>query len=36
MKVREVCENLVATDELEAIPTFFEHITAVAQLVFCG
>ncbi len=33
-RVREVSEKLVETNELEAMPTFFEHITAIAQLVF--
>ena len=33
-RVREVSERLVKTGELEGIPTFFEHITAIAQLVF--
>ena len=33
-RVRVVSENLVKTSELEATPTFFEHITAIAQLVF--
>ncbi len=33
-KVRGVSENLVEIGELEAMPTFFEHITAIAQLVF--
>ncbi|MCB1025396.1 MAG: bifunctional folylpolyglutamate synthase/dihydrofolate synthase, partial [Acidobacteria bacterium] len=33
-KVRAAGENLVETGGLEAIPTFFEHITAIAQLAF--
>ncbi len=32
--VREVSEKLVEINELGAMPTFFEHITAIAQLVF--
>ena len=33
-RVRAVSENLVESGELEATPTFFEHITAIAQLFF--
>ncbi len=32
--VRTVSEQLVKTHELAALPTFFEHITAIAQLAF--
>lgn len=33
-KIRNESEKLVETGGLEAMPTFFEHITAIAQLVF--
>ena len=33
-KVRELSENLVESGELEGMPTFFEHITAIAQIFF--
>ncbi len=33
-KVREVSEQLVARDEIGGMPTFFEHITCIAQMVF--
>ncbi|MBC7899669.1 MAG: bifunctional folylpolyglutamate synthase/dihydrofolate synthase [Saprospiraceae bacterium] len=33
-RVREICELRVAKGELEAIPTFFEQITAIALSVF--
>ena len=32
--VRAVAENLVASGRLEALPTFFEHVTAIALLAF--
>ena len=32
--VRTVAENLVASGRLEALPTFFEHVTAIALLAF--
>jgi dihydrofolate synthase/folylpolyglutamate synthase len=33
-KVREAAEGLLAQGKTEALPTFFEHITAIALLVF--
>ncbi len=33
-KVRRVSENLVETGKLAGMPTFFEHITCIAQMVF--
>jgi dihydrofolate synthase/folylpolyglutamate synthase len=33
-EVRAVAENLVASRQLEALPTFFEHVTAIALLAF--
>src|SRR5437773_10549936 len=33
-RVRETSERLVARDELESVPTYFEQITAVALLAF--
>lgn len=33
-KVREAGEKLVADGRLPAMPTFFEHVTVIAQLVF--
>jgi dihydrofolate synthase / folylpolyglutamate synthase len=33
-EVRLAAETLVATENLEALPTFFEHITAIALLAF--
>jgi len=33
-KVRKVAERLVADGELEAVPTFFEQVTAIALLAF--
>ncbi|MEZ5345366.1 MAG: folylpolyglutamate synthase/dihydrofolate synthase family protein [Pyrinomonadaceae bacterium] len=33
-RIRNVSEELVTSGKLEAMPTFFEHITAIAQLVF--
>jgi dihydrofolate synthase/folylpolyglutamate synthase len=32
--VRAVAEELVAAREIEALPTFFEHVTAIALLAF--
>lgn len=32
--VRAAAENLVAQGKLEALPTFFEHVTAIALLAF--
>ena len=32
--VRAVAEDLVARKEIEALPTFFEHVTAIALLAF--
>ena len=32
--VRTVAEDLVARREIEALPTFFEHVTAIALLAF--
>ncbi len=33
-KVRSVSEDLVASGVLQALPTYFEHVTAIAQLAF--
>ncbi|MEP6818484.1 MAG: folylpolyglutamate synthase/dihydrofolate synthase family protein [bacterium] len=33
-EVRAAAENLVASGKLEALPTFFEHVTAIALLAF--
>lgn len=33
-KVRKTSEKLVRTGTLESVPTFFEHITAMSQLIF--
>lgn len=33
-KVRVAAENLVAAQQLEVLPTFFEHVTAIALLAF--
>lgn len=33
-KVREISEELVADGKLGGMPTFFEHITCIAQMVF--
>ncbi len=33
-KVRKVSEELVAKGELGGMPTFFEHLTCIAQMVF--
>lgn len=33
-KVRETAENLIKTGKLEALPTFFEHLTVIALLAF--
>jgi dihydrofolate synthase/folylpolyglutamate synthase len=33
-KVREAAESLLAQEKLEALPTFFEHLTAIALLAF--
>jgi dihydrofolate synthase/folylpolyglutamate synthase len=33
-KVREAAETLLASGEIEALPTFFEHVTAIALLAF--
>lgn len=33
-KVRKVSEELVKSGELNGMPTFFEHITCIAQMVF--
>ncbi len=33
-RVRKTAERLVETGALEATPTFFEHVTSIAQLVF--
>jgi dihydrofolate synthase/folylpolyglutamate synthase len=33
-KVRAVAEDLVARKEIEALPTFFEHVTAIALVAF--
>ena len=33
-QVRRAAENLVASEKLEALPTFFEHVTAIALLAF--
>jgi dihydrofolate synthase/folylpolyglutamate synthase len=33
-KVREAAEDLLARAELETLPTFFEHVTAIALLAF--
>lgn len=33
-KIREICEKLVEAGELEALPTFFEQITAIAISAF--
>ena len=33
-KVREAAEGLLAQGKLEALPTFFEHVTAIALLAF--
>ena len=32
--VRAVAEDLLARNEIEALPTFFEHVTAIALLAF--
>jgi dihydrofolate synthase/folylpolyglutamate synthase len=32
--VRTVAENLLARKEIEALPTFFEHVTAIALIAF--
>ncbi|CAN5277780.1 folylpolyglutamate synthase/dihydrofolate synthase family protein [soil metagenome] len=33
-RIREVSEKLVSDGELEALPTFFEHVTAIALCAF--
>ena len=33
-RVRSVAEDLVASGEIDALPTFFEHVTAIALLAF--
>lgn len=33
-KVKAISEKLVETGELQGMPTFFEHVTAIAQMVF--
>lgn len=33
-RIREVSEKLVEDGKLPGLPTFFEHVTAIAQLVF--
>jgi len=33
-KVREAAEGLLAQGKIEALPTFFEHVTAIALLAF--
>jgi dihydrofolate synthase/folylpolyglutamate synthase len=33
-KVREAAEDLLAQGKIEALPTFFEHLTAIALLAF--
>ena len=33
-QVREAAERLLAEEEIEALPTFFEHVTAIALLAF--
>lgn len=33
-KLRKVAEKLVADGKLQALPTFFEHITVIAQMIF--
>ena len=33
-EVRRAAENLVASGKLEALPTFFEHVTAIALFAF--
>lgn len=33
-EVRSAAESLVATEKLQALPTFFEHVTAIALLAF--
>lgn len=33
-KVRKVSEELVASGELGGMPTFFEHLTCIAQMIF--
>ncbi|MDQ3635125.1 MAG: bifunctional folylpolyglutamate synthase/dihydrofolate synthase [Acidobacteriota bacterium] len=33
-KVRKISEELVKSGELNGMPTFFEHITCIAQMVF--
>lgn len=33
-KVREAAESLLAQEKIEALPTFFEHLTAIALLAF--
>lgn len=33
-KVREAAESLLARGEIETLPTFFEHVTAIALLAF--
>jgi dihydrofolate synthase/folylpolyglutamate synthase len=33
-KVREAAERLLAQEKIEALPTFFEHVTAIALLAF--
>ncbi len=33
-KVRRISEDLVESGKLQGMPTFFEHLTAIAQMVF--
>lgn len=33
-QVRQIAEQLVSSSELRALPTFFEHVTAIALLAF--
>src|SRR6185503_16837506 len=33
-RVRDTAESLVAQQKLQALPTFFEHVTAIALLAF--
>ena len=35
-RVRETCEQLVQSDELENVPTYFEQVTAIALLAFAA
>ncbi|MGI8544767.1 MAG: bifunctional folylpolyglutamate synthase/dihydrofolate synthase [Aridibacter sp.] len=35
-KVRKISEQLVKSGELNGMPTFFEHITCIAQMIFAN